>query len=66
MDTTTPIEFVAGSLSGSNLTRMVRVTQDGKIEQDETFVLRLQTDLPLVILVSPMMVQVTIMSDDGK
>ena len=47
-------------------TFVVRISQDGEIEQDENFTLTLSSDEPLTDLVYPNRTVVTILSPDGK
>ena len=44
----------------------IRISEDGEIEPDEFFTLKLQTDMLLTDLVSPAIADITILSTDGN
>lgn len=62
----TPITFSPGKVSGDVINRTIRISEDGEIEPDEMFTLKLQTNMLLTDLVSPTMADITILSTDGN
>jgi hypothetical protein len=64
LDIATPLIFSPGQVSGT-MDRVIRISEDGQIEPDETFTLILQTEMTLVDLVTPDRTVVTITSVDG-
>ena len=62
----TPITFSPGKVSGDVMNVTIRISEDGEIEPDEFFTLKLQTDMLLTDLVSPAIADITILSTDGN
>ena len=62
----TPITFSSGRESGDVIYRTIRISEDGEIEPDEIFTLRLKTVMFLTDLVSPVTANITILSTDGN